>query len=130
MKKLLLLWVLGLAVLAGCAQQGLSQSELFEKKQECVSHKDSMSEVFKDGSFGNDARIEEIFYSKKWNSCYFVIVSSKGRFLFDYFSQKLVVKDMLISMMTDECSKDETCTQNLYNEMKSYVETLQDLKGE
>lgn len=79
MKKFLLLWVLGLAILAGCAQQGLSQSELFEKKQECIKYKEGLQkeidkevkrvENFWDWSYESDV-ITEIFYSNKENTCF------------------------------------------------------------
>jgi len=89
-----------------------------------------MPELFQDLSFGDNARIDEIFYSKKWNSCYFIVTGNKGRFLFDYFAQKLVTADMLLSMMTDDCQKDQECRQILYDAQKKYEDTVQELKWE
>lgn len=70
MKKLLLIsLVLSGILLKGCSQQKwLSQDELFEKKQECISYKDKMNiQVIQ--LIDSDFEVNEIFYSPIKNSC-------------------------------------------------------------
>lgn len=67
MKKLLFIVLLSSLVLAGCAQQGLSQSELFEKKQECNDLYQEAVNYYGDRIDGES----QIFYSPIKNTCFF-----------------------------------------------------------
>ncbi len=118
MKKFLLLWILGLTILAGCAQQGLSQSELFEKKQECANLREKI-----EGSLWETRRLKQIFYSEKENSCLYEIESktndgSMKYEVFDYLSSERLLCTSLWS----------TCIDN--KQMESYIEELEELKSE
>ena len=84
MKKSLLLIFLSAIVLAGCTN-GLSKSELFEKKQECAAYKNNLQkEIDKEiaefkvvGDFFSKT-IDEIFYSSKENSCFALVQSTRS----------------------------------------------------
>ena len=68
-------FLLGLIFLWGCTTMNkLSQDELFQKKQECLSNKnivDKDNERLNEN--GIDCTIDEIFYSKSLNTCISVI---------------------------------------------------------
>lgn len=72
MKKSILLIFLAAIVLAGCAN-GLSKSELFEKKQECLQYTDEIKEEASNKypllQIEDDLYVNEIFYNSKYNSC-------------------------------------------------------------
>lgn len=91
MKKLLLLVLFSSLVLAGCAQQGLSQSELFEKKESCTSHTEEMlKQALEITSVHGIYAIDEIFYSQKDNTCYYVALWTEWKLLFNYLNRALV----------------------------------------
>jgi hypothetical protein len=60
-----------LIFITGCSTTNkISQSELFEKKQECSSYKDKMNiQLSGFSNLGNFFEIDEIFYSPVKNSC-------------------------------------------------------------
>lgn len=85
MKKFLLVsalvWVL---VLTWCdMQKWLSQDELFEKKKECASMKDKIQE-----EQSVWVSVSEVFYSKKLNSCLYVIRGNGVKFIIDRFGDE------------------------------------------
>lgn len=85
MKKILFIVLFSALVLAGCAQQGLSQSELFEKKQECAVLQDKMwdqlnsTERYWDRDEYTTLYLTEVFYSPIRNSCLY-----KSEFIYDW----------------------------------------------
>ena len=108
MKKVLLVWVLGIAILAGCAQQGLSQNELFEKKKECANLQDSMLEQLKskdqfkeqfvwEDKTKSEVYVKEVFYSPNRNSCLYTSDQSAGISrifqVHDYFSKEVIYEE-------------------------------------
>lgn len=87
MKKLFILSMILLSLtLVWCAQNKLSQDELFNKKQECLTYKDNLQkDIDKDklymetNGWSYSARIKEIFYSPVDNTC-IGVVGIIGRF--------------------------------------------------
>lgn len=81
MKKLFIVSIILLSLtLVWCSQNKLSQDELFEKKQECLWYKENLEEIIKKNElyaekewWRYDGKIKEIFYSKKENTCIWII---------------------------------------------------------
>ncbi len=108
MKKLLVLSFLGILILAWCSKQGLSENELFEKKQECAGLQNAMLEQlqskdrFKEQFIGEDntkseVYVKEVFYSPIRNSCLYTSDQSAGISrifqMHDYFSKEVVYEE-------------------------------------
>lgn len=76
LKKLFLISLLfGSLILTGCStQKGLSQDELFEKKQECASYENKMKEQLETFSFNYTSCfvVNQLFYSPVRNSCLYI----------------------------------------------------------
>jgi len=121
MKKLLWIsFLLGLIFLWGCATTNkLSQDELFEKKQECVGHRDAIEKISKEKYWdvGYDF-VEEIFYSPKLNSCLYTINETNTWWIYDFFSNKAVLE--LDSPLKCGCNETE----------KEFNQKKKELKGE
>lgn len=128
MQKLLILSFLGVVILAGCAQQGLSQSELFEKKQECIKYKEGLQkEIDKESerieNFGDwsykSTFIAEIFYSTKENTCFAItdetLISNNGN---------SVRSNYIINLLTNEA------VRYTENTIDRYYERLKEIKSE
>lgn len=130
MKKLLVLVLFSSLVLAGCAQQGLSQSELFEKKQECASLQSEMLEQlqskdwFKEQFIGEDKTksemyVKEFFYAPSRNSCLYTSDNSAGISrvfqLHDFFSKETIYEKSC-SIVDDVEFKQ--CEQQFINEIQ------------
>lgn len=126
MKKLLPILLLTSLLLSACSIWG--KEDLFEKKQECMEYKNKMTEYL-DKNWYSSTTIKEIFYSDKWNSCYFIsetlVGETKREFLFDYLSNKLIATKI-------NCSEiwKSYCTVEMENEDKKYLKQIQFLKWE
>lgn len=103
MKKLLLISVLlGSIILAGCNQKWLSESELFEKKQECnklITNAEKWEEKFFFESENGDKQystINSIFYSPVLNTCLYEWSNSTR-----YYNEKWIHEHDLILYITD-----------------------------
>jgi hypothetical protein len=123
MKKFLLLWVLGIAILAGCAQQGLSQSELFDKKQECEGYKEEVTKNYEESKY----YVAAMFYSEVKNSCVYrlstIFLETKpNHIIYDYFTGEPIV------------SKNDTCrwedVVNCEEQQRKFNKTLEELRWE
>lgn len=113
-------------MLAGCSN-GLSKSELFEKKQECAKYKDKIqNEIDKEEVESqqelwiyHSENIWEIFYSSKENSCF--ALTSYTRI----FGWETAICNKIINLLDN--------TQTIYcnqEEQLSYYDRLQDLRSE
>lgn len=82
MKKTLgLLLVCGVLVLSGCMPNDqLSESELFEKKQECASMKNIIQSEQIQG-----INVSEVFYNQNMNTCLYVLQGNWVKFIIDRF---------------------------------------------
>ncbi|MFO0763824.1 MAG: hypothetical protein U0518_03130 [Candidatus Gracilibacteria bacterium] len=72
-------------ILSGCS----NNDKLFERKKECTENKDRMMEQLLElGKVHGATYIDEIFYSKEDNTCYYTAYGTNGYLLFDYFGNK------------------------------------------
>ena len=92
MKKLLIVSLLLCGIVLGwCSlQKWLSQDELFEKKQECLSYQTNILENINRGDI-----LMQIFYSPKINSCLYITknvisINDTTYYIYDYFENVLV----------------------------------------
>jgi len=88
MKKIILSFLLILTVsfLSWCSS---NKDELFEKKQECMEYKDEMAkQIIELWKLHWAINIDEIFYSKKDNTCYYTSYWTNWYILFDYLGNK------------------------------------------
>lgn len=60
-------------ILTGCFQKWLSQSELFEKKTECISYENDVLKKTADWYRESQSKINDVFYSSKLNTCLYEI---------------------------------------------------------
>lgn len=144
MKKFLLLWVLGLAILTGCAQQGLSQSELFEKKKECKSYQTQIEEKENKNlvnTYGSGKKqtltyqVLDVFYSKKANTCLYNIrfidmqdwvVKNSRVELKDYLSSKILGYNFLVCETNSGClQKDPESIKKSNLEYRKLIKELE-----
>jgi hypothetical protein len=113
MKKLLLLVLLSSSlILVGCSQKWLSQSELFEKKQECSKYANY-----------EEQWTYEIFYSEKANSCIYTIQETVKWWIYDALTQSILYESespLKCSYMESEekCNKIERDFEQKVKELK------------
>jgi len=123
MKKYIPLLVVTSLLLSACSIDWGDKDNLFQKKQECYSHK----EEFKESS--NDTLIE-IFYSEEVNSCIVRYFRNETQFHFlqDLFSNKIIAsaEDPLscittfkgIKEMEDKCYPEKREFEILFQKLK------------
>ncbi len=122
----LLVWVL---VISGCTDtKQLSQSELFEKKQECAKYKDGLqNEIDKSQNKVEQASgyyletIVEVFYSPTKNSCFAITNERSSRDLKEYNDYKWII---------DLLSNENTNYKNNSDDIIYFNEQVKELKGE
>lgn len=133
MKKLFLISVILVsAILAWCAhQKWLSEDELFEKKQECISYRNDINQdILRRFSVEvwefEDSELE-IFYSPSKNSCLYLVhfIRDIGEwhapktmisYVYDYLSSIEVLKIYYQSATIEEEAKFEIALQELRGE--------------
>lgn len=114
--------LLGSLILTGCSQKNeLSKDELFEKKQECVKHKEDIEKDIAVRNFWNQVEfLEEIFYSPTENTCMYrargklsttlkdwEIINKERERVYDFFTKETII-------WTDNRFNDEY----FYNKLK------------
>lgn len=122
MKKSLLLIFLAAIVLAGCTN-GLSKSELFEKKQECASYKDEIQKEISKQLWVNS--LIEIFYSPVRNSCMYHYSNVNAEAVVDYFTKEVVI-DWLKLFDTNDTGVQKILIEN----QRDFKKWLKELKWE
>lgn len=151
MKKTWILLIFGLILLSGCnttTKNNISESEFFEKKQECAKYKDAIQKEVNnslirddDQYFSYDVQIRDIFYSPVENSClygvYYIYQDKSdpkdtcGTYVIqDYLSNNDTVGTYMEikSTPTDENPLSYTCLWDKSEEQ--YDKAVKELKGE
>lgn len=116
----------------------------FNKKQECLKYKESLDFIkmaysidygiqLSDKALLNlkeSRKIDEIFYSQIWNSCYFVVsnytlgndLQKVNQYeLFNLLEQKKIAEKI-------DCYESKNCSEKWINESKNYDIKLAELK--
>lgn len=145
MRKLLLPLLLLSVVLAGCAQQWLSQNELFTKKQECTNYKGAIQkEVDKslirddDQYFSYEVKLRDVFYSPVKNSCLYGVYYIQTRKWGDWYScGTYVIQDFLANndvvgtyLEVEQAADGKTITCLWIKTDEVYNKALKELKWE
>lgn len=115
--------------------------DIFKKKQECLKYKDEIQKIYRDVTqhfWTEDTKIEEIFYSPNWNSCYWII-SSYSLWVdeeFDTLTKKVQQLELLDILNHTKiarkmnCDELNNCTKQWEDEDKNYLEQIKFLKWE
>jgi len=125
MKNLLIITILFvLLIVSWCAKQGLSQSELFDKKQECATLKKNIAKEYEGGKY----YVGSVFYSEKRNSCLYRLSTlyietiHPNHIIYDYFGGKEIINK------NDLCRGEDVA--DCENQQKKFNKILEELKWE
>lgn len=128
MKKLLLVSILlGSVILAGCGQQQwASQDVSFDMKIKCANMKNEIQSEQIDWLL-----VDEVFYSKKYNTCLYVLRWNSRKFIIDRLNEK----DALYQTNDDRWCEilyptDQSDKQKCLDAGKKFEEKLKELKWE